>query len=318
MRAPLQFVLDFFTGGDPVLPAVNPGLGLSQPKPVAWTGDAPPVLTDTADAPSEGHFIDKASGAGGLPSAVAGFSHPAANRHTQLQGVTVSFRFERSRRKSIGFLVGADGLVVRAPNWVTLREVDAAVQEKGAWIVAKLQQFKQRQTEQFQQAIEWRHGADVPYLGRTLQLCVLEHGVGKIRGQAVLPDQVLPVSVPPGATVMQVRDAAQAWLKKQAKVLFEERLHHFAPLLGVRWQKLSLSSASTRWGSARHDGHIRLNWRLIHLPISQIDYVVVHELAHLREMNHSPRFWEAVGEVMPDYAHRRKALRQAPVDLNEA
>ena len=246
-----------------------------------------------------------------------GFTHPAANRHAQLQGIMVSFRFERSRRKSIGFLVGADGLVVRAPNWVPLREVDAAVQEKGSWIVAKLQQFKERQTEQFQKAIEWRHGAEVPFLGRTVQLCVLERGVGRVHGQDLAPEQVLPVTVPPGASVTQVRDAAQVWLKKQAKALFEARLHHFAPLLGVRWQKLSLSSASTRWGSARTDGHIRLNWRLIHLPISQIDYVVVHELAHLREMNHSPRFWETVGDVMPDYAERRKALRQAPVGLEE-
>jgi predicted metal-dependent hydrolase len=304
MRAPLQFVLDFFTGGDPVttppsLPSTPAPMGL---KPNAPASDAvKPGVRPSADS----HPAD------------AGFTHPAANRHAQVQGVMVSFRFERSRRKSIGFLVGADGLVVRAPNWVTLREVDAAVQEKGAWIVAKLQQFKERQTEQFQKAIEWRHGAEVPFLGRTLQLCVLERGVGRVHGQDLPIEQVLPVTVPPGASVTQVRDAAQVWLKKQAKALFEERLHHFAPLLGVRWQKLSLSSASTRWGSARVDGHIRLNWRLIHLPTSQIDYVVVHELAHLREMNHSPRFWETVSEVMPDYAERRKALRQAPVDLKE-
>jgi predicted metal-dependent hydrolase len=221
--------------------------------------------------------------------------------------------FERSRRRSIGFLVGAEGLVVRAPSWVTLREVDAAVQEKGAWIVAKLQQFKQRQTEQFQQAIEWTHGAHVPFLGGTVQLCVLERGTPLHEAS---PDvQRLPVSVPPGASTTQVREVAEAWLKKQARNLFEQRLQHFAPLLGVRWSKLSLSSANTRWGSARIDGHIRLNWRLIHLPVSQIDYVVVHELAHLREMNHSPRFWETVGEVMPDYAQRRQALKQAPMGL---
>ncbi len=279
MRTPLQFVLDFFTGGDPVVPT----------SPVRDGPSAQPI----------------------------GFAHPTANRHAQLQGVTVSFRFERSRRKSIGFMVGADGLVVRAPNWVTLREVDAAVQEKGAWIVAKLQQFKERQTGSLQQAIEWQHGAEIPYLGRTVQLCVLERGVGRVQGQDLPPEQVLPVTVPPGASTSQVRDAAQVWLKKQARTLFEERLQHFAPLLGVRWQKLSLSSASTRWGSARTDGHIRLNWRLIHLPISQIDYVVVHELAHLREMNHGPRFWEVVGEVMPDYTQRRKALRQSPVGLDE-
>jgi predicted metal-dependent hydrolase len=312
MRAPLQFVLDFFTGGDPVQPStMSPSTALVPP-----AGELQSVATTphAAIPPSSGDAQEA------LPQPQTspwGFTHPAANRHVQLQGVMVSFRFERSRRKSIGFLVGADGLVVRAPNWVPLREVDAAVQEKGTWIVAKLQQFKQRQTEQFQKAIEWRHGAEVPFLGRTVQLCVLERGVGRVHGQDLAPEQVLPVTVPPGASVTQVRDAAQVWLKKQAKALFEERLKHFSPLLGVRWQKLSLSSASTRWGSARNDGHIRLNWRLIHLPISQIDYVVVHELAHLREMNHSPRFWETVGEVMPDYAERRKALRQAPVDLKE-
>ncbi len=312
MRAPLQFVLDFFTGGDPVQPTRTPKITAGPTNAAdARSSASPPHATLT---PSTGE--NDAS----LPQPQAspwGFTHPAANRHVQLQGVTVSYRFERSRRKSIGFLVGADGLVVRAPNWVPLREVDAAVQEKGGWIVAKLQQFKERQTEQFQKAIEWRHGAEVPFLGRTVQLCVLERGVGRVHGQDLSPEQVLPVTVPPGASVTQVRDAAQVWLKKQARALFEARLHHFAPLLGVRWQKLSLSSASTRWGSARTDGHIRLNWRLVHLPISQIDYVVVHELAHLREMNHSPRFWETVGEVMPDYAERRKALRQAPVGLQE-
>ena len=314
MRAPLQFVLDFFTGGDPVQPTTHPAPTASA-TPLSTPAPTPPLDAQSAVPPQS---PGQAKGPQPQPNATPwGFTHPAANRHAQLQGVMVSFRLERSRRKSIGFLVGADGLVVRAPNWVPLREVDAAVQEKGGWIVAKLQQFKERQTEQFQKAIEWRHGAEVPFLGRTVQLCVLERGVGRVHGQDLAPEQVLPVTVPPGASVTQVRDAAQVWLKKQAKVLFEARLHHFAPLLGVRWQKLSLSSASTRWGSARTDGHIRLNWRLIHLPISQIDYVVVHELAHLREMNHSPRFWETVGEVMPDYAERRKALRQAPVDLKE-
>ena len=315
MRAPLQFVLDFFTGGDPVQPATPASVAPAADARVPGISSAPPAPSSpSASVPSSGDQEKPSAHPEGSPW---GFTHPAANRHAQLQGVTVSYRFERSRRKSIGCLVGADGLVVRSPNWVTMREVDAAVQEKGAWIVAKLQQFKERQTEQFQKAIEWRHGAEVPFLGRTVQLCVLERGVGRVLGQDLAPEQVLPVTVPPGASVTQVRDAAQVWLKKQAKALFEQRLQHFAPQLGVRWQKLSLSSASTRWGSARTDGHIRLNWRLIHLPISQIDYVVVHELAHLREMNHSPRFWETVGEVMPDYAERRKALRQAPVDLKE-
>ncbi len=283
MRTPLQFVLDFFTGGDPELPSAQvPHAESAQPH---------------------------------LPAALMGSTHPAANRHAQLQGFAVSYRFERSRRRSIGFVIGAEGLVVRAPSWVTLREVDAAVQEKATWIVAKLQQFRQRQSEHVQQAIDWTHGSDIPYLGSTVRLRVVERG-------AVLPEssatvQELRLSLPPQASAQQVREAAEVWFKKKARPLFEERLSHFAPLLGVQWQKLSLSSARTRWGSARIDGHIRLNWRLIHLPLTQIDYVVVHELAHLREMNHSPRFWDTVGGIMPDYRERRQQLRQSALGVPE-
>ena len=78
----------------------------------------------------------------------------------------------------------------------------------------------------------------------------------------------------------------------------------------MRWTRLRLSSAQTRWGSARADGSICLNWRLLHYPQAVIDYVVVHELAHLRVMDHSPRFWDTVRSVVPDYADMRRALRE--------
>jgi predicted metal-dependent hydrolase len=273
-----QLTLDFFTGGDPQPEQAAPGTALAQPQP----------LPDAAPVP-------------------AGFSHAAANRHAMLQGVTVSYRFERSRRKSIGFSVGPEGLVVRAPGWVPLREVDAAVQEKATWILAKLQQMRERPPHPARQALAWAHGADLPYLGGTVRLCVVERGQTPEVPEGV---QVLPLSLPPDASAVQVREAAEAWFKKKARALFEQRLQHFAPQLGVQHRRLSLSSASTRWGSARSDGHIRLNWRLIHLPLAQIDYVVVHELAHLRVMDHSPRFWDTVGEVMPDYRERRRQLRE--------
>jgi predicted metal-dependent hydrolase len=272
-----QLALDFFTGGDPVAAPQAQPTPLPAPQPLA-------------------------------PG--AGFTHAVANRHAVLQGVTVSYRFERSRRKSIGFTVGPEGLAVRAPTWVPLREVDAAVQEKATWILNKLQQMRERARLPAPPEPQWVHGADLPYLGGSVRLCVVA------RGQ--LPDvpegvQALPLSLPPGATAVQVREAAEAWFKKKARALFEERLLHFGPQLGVHHQRLSLSSARTRWGSARSDGHIRLNWRLIHLPLAQIDYVVVHELAHLRVMDHSPRFWDTVGTVMPDYRERRRLLRDHPL-----
>ena len=85
----------------------------------------------------------------------------------------------------------------------------------------------------------------------------------------------------------------------------------------MQYKTLRLSSAGTRWGSASADGTIRLNWRLIHLKLEMVDYVVVHELSHLRHMDHSPQFWDVVASVMPDHASRRKALRSAAVPLGE-
>jgi hypothetical protein len=117
------------------------------------------------------------------------------------------------------------------------------------------------------------------------------------------------LSLPHSANPEQIRDAVQAWLMRQARALFEQRLDHFAPLLGVQWKKMSLSNAGTRWGSAKADGSIRLNWRLIHMRMSVIDYVVAHELSHLRVMDHSPRFWDTVRSVVPDYAALRKQLK---------
>ena len=99
----------------------------------------------------------------------------------------------------------------------------------------------------------------------------------------------------------------------QAKLLFVARLDHYAPQLNVQWRQLSLSSATTRWGSASVNGSIRLNWRLMHFKLALIDYVVVHELSHLRVMDHSPQFWATVASVMPDYARLRAALKSETI-----
>jgi hypothetical protein len=121
--------------------------------------------------------------------------------------------------------------------------------------------------------------------------------------------RALRVGLPKTATPEQIRDAVQAWLMRQAREHFLQRLDHFAPLLQVQWRKLSLSSAGTRWGSARTDGAIRLNWRLVHFRPAVIDYVVAHELSHLRVMDHSARFWDTVRSVVPDYAELRGQLK---------
>ncbi|MEY4978858.1 MAG: hypothetical protein RLZZ352_1128 [Pseudomonadota bacterium] len=119
-----------------------------------------------------------------------------------------------------------------------------------------------------------------------------------------------PAPLTPAKPATPAEAAAHREQLNQAHALFTQRLNHFAPLLGVRYTQLRLSNARTRWGSANSRGHIALNWQLIHLPPELIDYVVVHELSHLRHMNHSPAFWAVVASILPDHVQRRQALKQ--------
>ena len=247
-----------------------------------------------------------------LPPAT--FSHPQASRHIVLGDAHVAYAFRRGARRTIGLSVGPEGLTVAAPRWTPLAEVEALLRQKSRWVLDKLTQSRERQAAETLTRIDWRAGAPVPYLGQPLALQLdprQRHGRGG--AGAVLEGNTLWLGLPQDAAPERLRDTTQAWLIGQARRLFAARLDHFAPQLGVRWQRLSLSSAHTRWGSASADGSIRLNWRLIHLSEALIDYVVVHELAHLREMNHSARFWQHVEAVLPDYAERRGALKDEAV-----
>lgn len=250
--------------------------------------------------------------------APARFAHPRATREAVLAGTRVAYEFKRARRRNIGFVVGPEGLTVSAPKWVPLYEVEAALQSKSIWVLRKLEEARERHQRIESARIEWRDGATFPFLGEQV-IVVLDprHDFTEVGAVLNTDTQTLPgvprmtlhVGLPQTADATQIRDAVQAWLMRQAKRLFAERLDHYAPRLGVTWRKLVLSNAGTRWGTAHSDGLIRLNWRLIHFRLPVIDYVVAHELAHLRVMDHSPRFWETVGTVMPDYAQLRGQLK---------
>lgn len=312
MQRLVQLALDFFD----TPPA--------SPTPVPKAVEPPPLAKVPVVAPPR----PVGPPAVPLPSLLspAEFRHPEAKRELLLGEAVVAYALQRARRRTIGFSVGPDGLSVRAPSWVTLAAIDSALREKSDWIVRKLGEARERQQRMEGGRIVWADGAVLPYLGRPVTV-VLDpaHGFSGRGGQlkaiasADSPDAPLAshlhIGLPHSAGPAQIRDAVQAWLMRDAKRHFTERLEHFAPLLGVRWTSLRLSSAQTRWGSAKADGSIRLNWRLLHYRPAVIDYVVAHELAHLRVMDHSPRFWDTVATVVPDYAALRNHLRDEPAPL---
>lgn len=246
------------------------------------------------------------------------FHHPLANRELQLAGIAVGYLLERSRRRSIGMTVSPQGLRVRAPLGVGHGAVERVLQDKADWIVRKLAEQQHRSQQSLSARIAWDAQAQLPYLGRPLRLQLLErfhadlHRSPTVRPELVEGLLMLQLSLPADASAEKIRAAVHAWWLSAARSHFAERLDHFAPLLGVQWRSLRLSSARTRWGSARSDGSIRLNWRLMHYAPEVIDYVVVHELSHLHHMDHSPRFWATVAGVLPDYRALRQQLRDQP------
>jgi len=242
------------------------------------------------------------------------FQHPRAARSIALAGHQVGYEFRRARRRSIGFVVGTDGLSVSAPRWVAVAEVEQALQAKAGWILRKLHEQQERARRLQAAKVVWQDGTSLPFLGETVILLIDPRVTGAQLHNAPdtlpgVPRLTLHLGLPQAASQDQIRELVQTWLQRQARRVFDERCAHFAPKLGVRVKRLSLSSAATRWGSASADGSVRLNWRLIHFALAVIDYVVTHELAHLREMNHSPAFWEVVRSVLPDFERSRGALR---------
>lgn len=273
--------------------------------PVPTTAPAIPVETTADPAPS-------------LPTPATAqrpaFDHPRAQRELHLDGHRVAYEFRRARRRSIGFVVGPEGLSVSAPKWVGVGEVEAVLREKARWILRKLQEQQERARRLQQAKVDWRDGTTIPFLGETVIVLIDPRTTGAVLNSAAdalpgVPNLTLHVGLPQGAAAEQLRDAVQSWLQRQARRVFEQRCAEFAARLGVRVKRLSLSSASTRWGSASADGSIRLNWRLVHFAVPVIDYVVAHELAHLREMNHSDAFWDVVRSVMPDFETARGTLK---------
>lgn len=235
--------------------------------------------------------------------------HPQATHTVELNRVSVAYLLVRSSRRSIGMEVSAQGLTVRAPLRASHTVIESVLREKTRWILQKLSDRAVRVDSM--PRVHWQDGSSIPFLGGELQLRL--HPQAPRTGEllSIGPQRwVLHLRADVEASAEQVRAVVAAWWLRHARQLLTERLQHYAPAMGVQWRSLRLSNARTRWGSAKADGSIMLNWRLLHYRLPVLDYVVIHELAHLRHMDHSPRFWAVVESVCPDYLQLRQALKQ--------
>jgi predicted metal-dependent hydrolase len=225
-----------------------------------------------------------------------------STRRIALNGTHVDYRLVRARRRTIGMEIDLDGLTVRAPRWVGLAEVEAALAERRVWILRTLEAWRSRHREVLPH--EWKTGAPILYLGRQLALNVFRSRKPSIR--ADLFD--LTVLHPNAEDEVHVRGFVGHWLREEALRLVLPGIAHFAGRLARTAPPVRISDARSEWGSCNHKGEIRLNWRLAQLPPELADYVIAHEVAHLVELNHSARFWAVVESLLPGHAARRRAL----------
>lgn len=218
------------------------------------------------------------------------------------------YELRRSARKSIGIRIDDTMVRVSAPRWVSIGQVEQVLADKADWVRKQLQLRESRLREQAVQRIDWGDGARLPWLGGTL---LLRLGQPVARPRLSECGGSLLLALPPGCAPELLREHTERWMRAQARRHLGGVAEEFARRLGVHLRSVALSSARTRWGSASADGRLRLHWRLMHLPPPIVDYVVAHEVAHLREMNHGPRFWATVAQLYPDWQRARDTLRRS-------
>lgn len=215
----------------------------------------------------------------------------------ELAGARLDYRLRRSSaRRTLALRVAESGaVVVNAPMRLAVGEIEAFLRRHADWVRQRLATLPA--------APVWRDGLVLPYLGGDLDLNWREEA-------ATMPCRQDGAQLLVVASATQLPARVEAWYREAARREFLDRLPAYSARLGVAPPPFRLSDARTRWGSLSPRGAMSLNWRLVKAPASVIDYVICHELVHLRHYDHSPAFWREVARLFPDFEAARAHLRQ--------
>ena len=222
--------------------------------------------------------------------------------------IKYSLARSKRRKKTVGVRVIKDGVEVAAPVRTTIREIEGILRKRGEWILEKMEAASQLPPPR-----QLVSGESLPLLGTEVTLQVEESGVRRawvsFKGQEL---QILvPRVVEDGEHRELVMSAIVQWYRLQLETYLKESVARWLPVMGrSEMPRVLVRDQRSRWGSCSSDGTLRFSWRLGMLEPELVDSVVVHELAHLDVMNHSPAFWEVVLRAMPDAKDRRKRLNE--------
>lgn len=225
-------------------------------------------------------------------------------------GAAIAYTVRRSprRRRTISItLDGSDAVIVSAPMRTSARTIRDVVQKRAGWIARKRAEATFRP-----QPLEFLTGETLPYFGREIPLTAAPAGVRRV--EVTLGEGGFRIGVPVALGDEDCRAAVHAavvaWYKKQALTWIEERVAAWGERIGCAPTRVLVRDQKQRWGSCSPDGTLRFNWRLAMAAPDLTDYVVVHELLHLRVRNHGPQFWRDFTRYMPDCKERRKQLHE--------
>ena len=223
-------------------------------------------------------------------------------RRIRLGERDVDFLLKRGhRRRRAELTVDERGLTVSVPWRTSDRYISRFLQESAPWVLRKLETWESRKPK----PRLWQDGELIDYLGRQLRLVLAAGDYPLVQLQ---DSDILALSLPDPFTADTVRAALVNWYRRHAQAHFRARVGHYSGQLGVEAPRVFVSNARTRWGSCNANREVRLSWRLMQAASPVVDYVVAHELAHLKQMNHSARFWSVVQRLCPDYASARAEL----------
>jgi predicted metal-dependent hydrolase len=207
----------------------------------------------------------------------------------------IPYTLTRSRRKTVALYIRDGGVEVRAPLKVPKRDIDKFVASKERWITEHL--AKSQATAEQREAFTLNYGDTVIFRGRSYPI------TAKIGARAGFDGEAF--YMPTDLSLEQIKSTVVQRYRRLAKLHLTERVSHYANLMNVSTTAVKVNGAKTRWGSCSGKNSLNFSWRLVLADDAVIDYVVVHELAHIKEHNHSPRFWAVVEGVLPNYKERR-------------
>lgn len=239
---------------------------------------------------------------------------PVRQRAVSLGGATITYRHRvshRARRLRFEVRPGA-GLEVTTPPGVSVARIEAVMREKTQWITTMLVRYSQPPRSVIETPLQ--SGALLPFAGGSLRLIVDVKPTSR-RPTAHLEEGTLRLVVSE-PTAVALHAALEIWYRSQGRRVFAERVAYWNAQFSFSYGRIAIRDQKSRWGSCSRQGNLNFNWRLLLAPLAVLDYIVIHELAHLKEGNHSPRFWALVAEKCPDYRRHRDWLRQHGPELH--